>query len=101
MHTGLQMEKVQLVVDPYHLGIIILGIFEVNNTYSMKFLAPAVEPRLIICSKICLIFCSYFFKIVKQVKKYAINAVEKNFRKYFFIHFILLKKNTTKSQIHI
>ena len=48
MHTGLQMEKVQLVVDPYHLGIIvILGILEVDNTYLMKFLAPAVEPRLV------------------------------------------------------
>ena len=45
MHTGLQMEKVQLVVNPYHLGIIILGILEVDNTYLMKFLAPAVEPR--------------------------------------------------------
>ena len=38
-------EKVQLFS---HLGIIILGIFEVDNTYLMEFLAPAVEPRLII-----------------------------------------------------
>ena len=45
VHTGLQMEKVQLVVNPYHLGIIILGILEVDNTYLMKFLAPVVEAR--------------------------------------------------------